>query len=365
MATIPGINERAPQRPVFVNQLDELVKGQGLSEKSVHLAKEVAALLGSEASVRITNKSAGIQNAQVGVPNGPTGVPALDSPDDAKAKEINLERLISYLQLETDKHQAELAKDRIELQKDELEARHKDQKEKLQTSLDEMSKASASSKFMKVFGWIMAAAAVALAVVASVATGGLAIGPMVAAAVAIGMAVMNETGAMEAMTEGLASFLENTVGMSKMAAQIVAAVTVAAVMIALSVGAGCGASAIQGAVSVGAQVGTTVAASTSSLQAAAQSMQGGLDVGVKLMGLSTIGLGGYASYRGYEAGHAQADVSEADKFLAMMRQQMDESQEELQQILEQIQNTYSNIVTILDSETETQEEIAQKIGSMA
>lgn len=358
MATIPGINERAPQRPVFVNQLDELVKGQGLSEKSVHLAKEVAALLGSEASVRITNKSAGIQNAQVGVPNGPTGVPALDSPDDAKAKEINLERLISYLQLETDKHQAELAKDRIELQKNELETRHKQQKEKLQTSLDEMSKASASSTFSKIFGWIMAAAAVALAVVACVATGGLAVGPLVGAAVAIGMSVMNELGVIEKLTEKFASALED-LGMSKMAAQIVAAVAIAAAMIVLALAAGSIGSLFKSA----SQVGAAVANST--LQATAKSVQTGMDIGVKTMGVAAVGIGGYAGYRNFEAGYAQADVMETEKFLAMMRQQMDESQEELQQILDQIQNVYAKMITILGSETETQNEIAQKIGTMA
>lgn len=357
MAAIPGINERAPQRPVFVNNLDELVKGQGLSDKSVQLVKEVVGLLGSDPAVRVSNKAAGIQNAQVGVPNGPTGVPTLDNPDDVKAKEVDLEKLFAYLQLETDKHQAELAKDRIELQKDEMEARHKDQKEKLQTSLEEMSKASTAGTVAKIFGWLMAAAAVALAVVACVATGGAAIGPLIAAGVAVTMAVLNETGVMGKLNEAFASALEEA-GLSKTAAQIVAAATIAAATIVLTIGVG-SVGSIGQAGNAAAEVARTAA------QMTAQTVYTGLDIGVKAVGLTAVGVGGYSAYRGFESGHAQADVTEADHFLAMMRQKMDESQEELQQIMDQIQNLYSQIVAILDSETDTQNEIAQKIGAMA
>lgn len=354
MATIPGINERAPQRPVFVNHLDELVKGQGLSEKSIHLVKEVAGLLGAESSVRVSNKPAGIQNAQVGAPNGPTGVPALDNPDDVKAKEVDLERLISYLQLETDKHQAELAKDRIELQKNEMEARHAEQKEKLQKSLNEMEKAAASSNFSRIFGWLMAAAAVVFAVVACVATGGLAAGPLIGAGIALTMCVLNETGVTQMATEKLASALEN-LGMSKMAAQIASSVAIAAIMIAVALGTG----------SIGGLSSAGSTAATSTVQAMAQSARSTLDIGVKLMGVVAVGAGGYAAYRGYEAGYAQADVSESEKFLAMMRQQLEESQEEMQAILDRIQQLYSDIISILGSESDTQAEIARQIGQMA
>lgn len=375
MATIPGINERAPLRPVFVNNLDELVKGQGLNEKSIHLVKEVAGLLASESSVRVTNKSsAGGVNASVGVQNGPTGVPALDNPDDVKAKEVDLEKLISYLQLATDKHQAELAKERIELQKSEMETRHADQKEKLQKSLDEMSKASAMSTFSRVFGWIMAAAAVALAVVASVATGGVAVGALVGAFIAVGMAVANETGATEKLTDAMATGLEKA-GLSKQAAQIVAAVTVAAGMIVASAVGGAGITAIVNKViGTAARAGAAVAATatqtgaavaSTATQVSAKAVHKGLDIGVKLMGLTAVGVGGGASVMGYKATNAQADVSEAEKYLVMIRQHMDESQEELEKILERIQSLYSDIISILGSESDTQNEIARKIGTMA
>lgn len=363
MSAIPGITESAPARPLFVNNLDEMVKGQGLSAKSAHLVKEVAALLGAEASVRINNTSSAARVQSAGETVGATGIPALDNPDDVKAKEADLEKLICYLQLETDKKQAELAKDRIELQKGELESRHAEQKEKLQKSLDEMDKAAKSSLLTKIFGWLMAAAAVAFAVVSCIATGGVAVGAVIGAVMAVGMAILTETGAMSKMTEALADFLEDKLGMDKMAAQIVAAVAICVAMIALALAGGSVGSAIQNAVQAGAQAGAMVAAT--SVQTAAQTLQKGVDIAMKGMGLAAVGASGYASYRGYESGMAQADVTEAKKFLALMRQKLEETQEELQAILDRIQDVYSNIIAILKSETDTQNEIARQIGAMA
>lgn len=363
MSTVPGINERAPQRPAFVNNLNELTKGQGLSEKSVQLVKEVAALLGTEASVRVFNSSAAARIQEPGSVTGATGIPAIDNPDHEKVKEADLEKLISYLQLETDKKQTELAKDRIELQKGELETRHTEQKEKLQKSLDEMDKAAKSSLLTKLFGWLMAAVAVAFAVVSCVATGGVAVGAVIGAVLAVGMAILNETGAMDKMTEAIADFLKDKLGMDKMAAQIVAAVTVCVATIALALAGGSVGTAVQKAIQAGAQAGTVVASTTA--QATAKTIASGMDVAMKTMGVGTVAAGGYASYRGYEAGMAQADVTEANKFLALMRQKLEESQEELQAILDKIQDVYSSIIAILDSETETQKEIAGQIGAMA
>ena len=53
------------------------------------------------------------------------------------------------------------------------------------------------------------------------------------------------------------------------------------------------------------------------------------------------------------------------KVLALLRQQMEESEEELQQILELIQNVFTDLVAILNSETDTQKTIAQQMSQMA
>ena len=361
MSDIPGISERAPQRPVYVNQVADMAKALGLTEDSQVMAKEVAGLLASQPNVRVQNAASPTLSGEVGSTKGPTGAPALDSPDDAKQKEVNLEKLISYLQLETDKHQAELAKDRIELQKSTMEQRHADQMALINESLEQMDKAAKSNLATKIFGWMMAAAAVALAVVACVATGGLAAGPVVGAAVAIGMCVANELGAMDKLTEKIADALKDA-GMKSEAAKILASVITAVVMIAASVAAAGGAGAIQSVVK-GATKGATVALTAA--MTTAKSVQSGVQIGAGVLGAITTVSAGVAGVMNYKSGMLQSETTEMEKFLAVMQQQLEESQEELERILSQIQDVYTDISAIINSSIDTENEIAAKIGQMA
>ena len=358
MSDVPGVNERMPQRPVFVNQVGDMAKAMGLTEDAQVLAKEIAGLLASQASVRVTNAAAPAATADVGTATGATGIPALDNPDDANQKAVDLEKLISYLKLETDKHQAELAKERIELEKSEMDRRHTEQMGKIKESLEQMDKAAKANLATRIFGWLMAAVAVAIAVAACVATGGIAVGAVAGAVVAVGMCVMNETGAMDKITEKLTDALKDA-GMSDQAAQIVAALVIAIAMIALSLGAGFGGNAVQGLVKGASQAATTAAMAT------AKSIQSGAQIAGTALGIGTTVAGAVAAAENYKAGELQAETTEMDKFLAVMRQQLEESQEELEKILGQIQNIYSDIATIINSAIDTETEIAQKMGQMA
>jgi nitrate reductase assembly molybdenum cofactor insertion protein NarJ len=357
MSDIPGISERAPQRPIYVNQVADMAKALGLTEDAQVMAKEIAGLLASQPAVRVTNAAASAATTEVGTPTGATGVPSLDTPDSEVQREVNLEKLISYLQLETDKRQTELAKDRIELQKNELEQRHGEQMAKINESLEQMDKATISNNFTRVFGWLMAAAAVALAVVSCVATGGIAVGAVIGAVMAVGMCVMNETGVTEDLTEALTDALKNA-GMSDQAAQILASLTVAVGMIALTLGTGAGGSAIQTA------LGGTAKAATS-VMLSAQSMQGGMRLALGGIGIGTTVAMGVSTSANYKSMELQADTTEMEKFMAVMQQQLEESQEELEKILSQVQNIYSDIAAIINSAIDTETEIAQKMGQMA
>ena len=361
MSDIPGISERAPQRPIYVNQVADMTKALGLTEDAQVMAKEIAGLLASQPNVRVQNSASPTLAGEVGSAKGPTGAPALDSPDDAKQQEVNLEKLISYLQLETDKHQAELAKDRIELQKSTMEQRHADQMALINESLEQMDKAAKSNLATKIFGWMMAAAAVALAVVACVATGGLAAGPVVGAAVAIGMCVANELGAMDKLTEKIADALKDA-GMKSEAAKILASVITAVVMIAASVAAAGGAGAIQSVVK-GATKGATVAVTAA--MTSAKTVQSGVQIGAGVLGAATTVSAGVAGVMNYKSGMLQSETTEMEKFLAVMQQQLEESQEELEWILSQIQDVYTDISAIINSSIDTENEIAAKIGQMA
>ena len=361
MSDVPGVNERVSYRPVSVDQVADMAKAMGLTEDAQVLTKEVAGLLASQASVRVTNTAAPAATADVGTATGATGVPALDNPDDPNQKAVDLEKLISYLQLETDKHQAELAKERIELQKGTMEQRHADQMAKINESLEQMDKAAKWNVFTKVCGWMMAAVSVALAVSACIATGGLAAGPVVGAAVAIGICVANELGAIEKLTEKIADLLEDA-GMQAEAAKILASIITAVAMIAITAGLSGGAGALQGAKGT---MNGVVKGTMEVVNHAAKNVQSGLQIGAAGLGLVTTTASGVAGAMNYKSGMLQSETTEMEKFLAVMQQQLEESQEELEQIMSQIQNVYADISAIINSSIDTENEIAAKIGQMA
>jgi hypothetical protein len=243
------------------------------------------------------------------------------------------------------------------LQKNELEQRHGEQMAKINESLEQMDKATISNNFTRVFGWLMAAAAVALAVVSCVATGGIAAGAVVGAVMAVGMCVMNETGVTEDLTEALTDALKNA-GMSDQAAQILASLTVAVGMIALTLGTGAGGSAIQTALCGTAKAATSVMLS-------AQSMQGGMRLALAGIGIGTTVAMGVSTSANYKSTELQADTTEMEKFMAVMQQQLEESQEELERILSQIQDLYTDVAAIINSSIDTENEIVTKMGQMA
>ena len=183
-----------PKVPNTIDQTVDLAKGLGLSDKATETIKEVVSLLGGRNVSVNTNQRA--DGTETGKPTGSTGVPSLDNPADLKQIEQNLEKLLSYLQMDNDERQTAMAKERIDMQKDSLEAERNNRSDKINKSLKDMDKAAESRKASKVFGWLMTALAVVAAVVACVATGGLAIGPVIGAGIAIACQVLNETGVM-------------------------------------------------------------------------------------------------------------------------------------------------------------------------
>ena len=350
MPEVPGIREVNLFKPLAINQTADMAKGQGITEKSQALIKEVVGLMATDRSVRVTNVA--VNRNETGTVNGATGTPAIDNPDDAVAKEVDLEKLIMYLQLANAEEQAQMAQDRINSQKDTLSATHKERMKKLVESLEKMDKAAKANKIKKIFGWLMAAVAVVVAVAACVATGGLAVGPVIGAAIALGTCILDATGAMDKITEALAKGLEK-LGLSKEAAQIVASVALAVVIMAASLG--CCAS------------GASVAISnvSNSVREIAEVIQKGADIAMKLMGVASLVGSGTAAGLNYASGMSQADLTEMSKILALLQQQLEESEDELQKILELIQNVFSNLVAILNSETDTQKSIAQQMSQMA
>jgi len=340
--------------PNTINETAMAAKAMGLSAKSSEVVKDLAAIFSSR-SVNVTADVDGTN--RTGTAPGATGVPALDNPADVKQLEANLEKLLAYLQLDNEERQAEMAKSRIETQKDTLSAEHKQRKEKINDSLKKMDEAAKSRLINRIFGWIGAIVAVAAAIVTTVITGGAAAGFAIAgAALAVTSLIMSETGAMDKITEALAKKLESA-GMSKAASQIVAALIVNLTIMLLSVGCSVG-GMVAGAAAV-------AKATTDAISTTAKLIQTGVAVGGTAVGLGAIAAGVTATALGYKSDMAKADVTELEKIIAELQRRLDESEEELNQLLQAIQNGLGQIAALLASATDTQSEIANKIGQMA
>lgn len=342
-----SINPAANRQINLPDSADTVAKGLGLSAKAAEVVNQALSLLG-ESGVKVQN--AAVRTDSTGTPVGATGAPVLDNPDDKAAKEANLERLVAFLQLDNDERQTQMAQDRIDTLKGSLKSEHEGRAKKIQKSLDDMDKAAASQKRNKIFGWLMTALAVVAAVVACVATGGLATGAVVAAGLALTCQILNETGVMEKLTDKLAKGLES-LGLSKEAAQIVAQVAVAVAIVAASIAAG--------------NIGGAAGAVSSTVKAVTDVLRPIVAIATGVMGGISLVSSGVGAYEGYKSGMSQADVKETEKFLQLIRQKLEESEEELQQILDAIQSLMGQLADLLSSATDTGDEIAQQIGQMA
>jgi hypothetical protein len=337
-----GINLNT--KPATQNSMiEQFSKMSGDSTKTKEVLSKALEVL-SGANVKVT--MGGDTTATTGErkTSGATSTPALDNPSDPTQVQANLEKLVAYLKLDSDERQSEMAKNRIETNKATLENEYETRKAEIQETLDKMDAAERTRKANKVFGWLMTALAVVVAVAACVATGGIATGAVIGAVIALGCQILNETGAMEKITDGLADGLQK-MGMSKQAAQIVAQVAISAVILAASLGAGF--------------------AGAGALAEMAKEVATAIKVATTVVGLASLGSSAAGVYQNYKAGTAQADLTETEKFITQLQQRLKESEEELKKILETLQNAISQVVDILSSATDTSSLIAQNIGQMA
>lgn len=355
---IQGINQQAPQRPVYVDQAANLAKGAGLTNSATQAAKEIAALLGGKGvSISAFNT---VRTGSAGETTGATGIPQLDNPADEKALQANLEKLIAYLQLDNEERQAEMAKERIEVQKQTLSNEHSERLNKINESLEKMDEAAKARTASRIFGWLGAIVAVIAAVVTTVVTGGAAAGFAIAgAALAVAALVSSETGLTDKIIEGLAKELEKA-GLSKQAAQIVAALAFNIAIIAASAGLSVG-----GLVAGAANAAKAAAAAGQTISATVKAVQSAVTVASTAIGLGGLGSTIGSTVTNYKSQMSNAEVTELEKIMQELQRRLEESEEELKAILEAIQNSTGQIVKLLASETDTQSEIASKIGQMA
>ena len=359
MANEININTNRPQ--IQSSAFEQAAKLSGDSTKAKEIVSKALEILAG-ANVRVTRSddtsASGVGERKT---TGATNVPSLDNPGDAKQLQANLEKLVAYLQLDNEERQTQMAKDRIEIQKDNLETEHKDRMKELEASFKKMDDAEKARMASRVFGWLGAIMAVVAAVVVTVVTGGAAAAFAIAgAALAVTALVMNETGAMESLTNKLSEHLQEKYGMSKSQAQLAASLIInISIMVAqLGCAIGSAASAAASAAKAAADAATTVSTTATKIQTAVTIANTAVSAG----GLAS---GGVNSFFTYRSDDAKADVMELQKFITMLQQRLDESEEELQLIVEQIQSAIGKIADLITSATDQSAEIANNIGQMA
>ena len=293
---------------------------------------------------------------------GSTNVPALDNPADIKQVEANLAKLIAFLQLDNEERQTQMTKDRIELQKSNLDVEHKERMTEIDESIKKMKDAEKSALASRIFGWIGAILSVAAAVALTLVTGGAAAGFAIAGAViAVSSLVLNETGAMDKITEAIVDkLMEANPNMSRSDAMLKASLIVNLTIMGLSLGCSVG-----GMVSGIASAANGVLKLSKTAIDVAKTVQNAVTIASTGVAVGALAAGGANTYFTHRSENAKADVTELEKFITMLQQRLDESQEELQILLQQIEAGIGKIAELISSATDTSDEIAQKLGQMA
>ena len=214
----------------------------------------------------------------------------------------------------------------------------------------------------RIFGWIGASLSVVAAVALTLVTGGAAAGFAIAGAViAVSSLVLNETGAMDKITEAIVDkLMEANPNMSRSDAMLKASLIVNLTIMGLSIGCSVG-----GMVSGIASAANGVLKLSKTAIDVAKTVQNAVTITSTGVAVGALAAGGANTYFTHRSENAKADVTELEKFITMLQQRLDESQEELQILLQQIEAGIGKIAELIASSTDTSDEIARNLGQMA
>lgn len=352
---------------------------------SAELVQQVADIIsGKSVDVNIVDKIVDDIVAQLSVPE-------LDEAN-AVALGVDLALLAALLKINGEKYKAEIDKALIDKQNSDIDAQTKERLAALDETLKQMDKAAKMNTFMKVFGWLMVAVSIAIAAVTCGAAGGLVVGAVLSAAVALTFQVLNETGVMEKFTKAVSDLLKK-MGVDDKTAEIVAAVFVAVFEIALSLLTGkIGSSAaskagkiFKTAMDAGLKAGLTTEQAYAKAMAAvakytimrtmkmatmalAKMLKSG-DAAVKIakfafeavtQALSIVGQAG-SSAANFNYMMAKSDETKAKADLKHLMKVLDEMMEALEQIMQQLMSGDSDIAKLLLTTDDTLRDMSRHI----
>lgn len=290
--------------------------------------------------------------------NGVISEPELEEVDGEKAGKADLAALIAFLQLNTDKITASAQGKRLESLKSQLQIAHKTQLEKIQKSLDEAKKQEEAAKAQKWLGWLSAVFAVVAATVITLTTGGLAAGfAWAGAALAISSACMNQFGAAKSICKSISNFLREHTNLSKVEADAAAQGIYAGVELLLGFAVGFG-----GMRALAKAGGTLAVQGSQFLMKGVRIAKSAMAIGSPLTTVTNLVTSGVTTAFSYMAGKSQANATENQQYITKIQKMLEESQEDLEAILDRIMSNCSDMLALLESQTDTSYRITLEIG---
>lgn len=298
--------------------------------------------------------------SQVGDAKGSVSEVSRPELDEAvETEEVDLEALLGFLQSETDEKSAKALSKRLESLKSQLDNAHKAQMDKIDKSIKEAEKQAAAAKAQRALGWLGAIFAVAVAVIVTITTGGLAAGFAIAGAVlAVSSLVMSETGADRKLMKAMANSLkEDHPGWSKQKCEAWAQGIYGGIELVLGL-----ATAIGGGVSAARAVGKATETAVKVSASTARILRLAQNIGNGVMQTGSLLTTGFSTGYGYSAGKAQAEATDSEAVLTRLQKVLEESEEDLEEILSQINDVFGDILKLLESKTDMLTKVTQEIG---
>ena len=302
-------------------------------------------------------------------------VPQLDPKEVRALGEIveDLEKLLAELKNDSTAKQIEATKERIKSLKGRLETQYKERLNKIDESMQKLDDAAALQRARQASAWTNIALAFVGAIVAivaavvTVATCGAGIGILIGAAAVVGAIAATASAGLSLYQQLDRAHLEQEVkdkaqhyramGMPKSLAWKKATEEVNNKFLI--------ASAVLSVVAIGCGLVGGFANAAGSAARVLTSIQGilaGVGTGGGVIGLI---ISNRANDASYDAQSTQAELATLEAVLARLQKKMDEETKQIQALIQELMSGMVDITKLLESATDTTNEIAQKVGATA
>lgn len=290
----------------------------------------------------------------------PFSTPALEDPDAEESDEggIDLEKVISLLQADTDEKVLDRLRSELKNKKSSLATNYKKTQDNIKKSVEAAQKAEKAEKKKKAWGIFGAILAVVAAVVVTVVTGGLAAGFAIAgAALAVASCVLDLTGASKKICKAMADSLQKKhPDWSKAECNAAAQGIYGGIFLALSL-----VCMVGGFLSAGSQAN----ALKESVKAAVKMVKNFTTGGNALMFMGGTATNIEGIVVNKKAGDATARVTDDQAILLELQKKIEENNEDIEKMLQALQDAFTGMFNILEHKTDTENAMLAQTVQMA